>query len=229
MKKLIGILAEEETPSSSAFQALRYFTNSYYVDAIASSGGIPVLLMRSKTTKEVINRLDGILCQGGADVDPRFYNEKRTELCKESHENEDLFQLEIIKESFKKGKKILGICRGCQLINVAFGGTLYQDQSQFTSLKHNHCDNPTKAYHLVSVTKNTTLHSLFNKNTIEVNSLHHQAIKDLAVGFKISAISEDNCIEAIERENILAVQWHPEALRETDKTMDNLFSWLCEN
>lgn len=227
MSKLIGILAEEEIPTSSAFNALKYYTNQYYPNAIAECGGIPILLMRSKTTIEIIKHLDGIVCQGGVDVDPSFYGEDKSELCKETFPQEDSFQLEMIKEACKCGIKILGICRGCQLINVAFQGTLYQDLSEFTTFNHTHTEDITKAFHKVNIEKNTLLSSLFNKTSIEVNSFHHQGVKKLAPSLIVSARAEDGCIEAIEGENILAVQWHPEALRESDKSMDVLFNWIC--
>lgn len=227
MSKLIGILAEEEQSSSSVFKAVRYFTNSYYADAITLSGGVPILLLRSSLTSTIISRLDGLLVQGGVDVTPSLYNEEKSKLCGDTQIEEDLFHLEIIKEANRLNKKILGICRGCQIINVAFGGSLYQDLSEFTTFNHKAYEEPTKASHLVKVNKESQLFNLLNKEKVMVNSLHHQALKEVAKDFKVTARAEDGCIEAIEKENILAVQWHPEALRFTDESMINLFSWLC--
>jgi Predicted glutamine amidotransferases len=224
MKKLIGIVAEEETPSSSAFKALRFFTNSYYTGAVEKAGGIPVLIMRSEFSKELVSHLDGVLFQGGMDVDPSSYHEEIQEKCGAGSIEEDDFQISIALAAAKEGKKVLGICRGLQILNTAFGGTLIQDLN--TSISHTRLDAPSDPVHEIIIKNGTLLHSLFKEDTINVNSLHHQAVKTPAHGFMVSAVASDGTIEAIERGHILAVQWHPEALRLNDERMDVLFSWL---
>lgn len=228
MKKLIGIIAEEETPSSSAFDALRFLTNKNYSDAIGEQGAIPILLLRTETTLDIIPLLDGLLLQGGLDVDPSLYNEEKTELCGASSLDEDIFQMKVLRAADDRKIRILGICRGLQLTNVAFGGSLYQDISYFTKFNHNLKEDSKALVHEIDIKEKTKLHSLIGKSNIYVNSLHHQAIKTLAPGFKASAYSKDGCIEAIERDNIIAVQWHPEALKEKNDKMKTLFSWLCD-
>jgi putative glutamine amidotransferase len=133
----------------------------------------------------------------------------------------DRLDLDVIEIAQEKKIPIFGICRGLQIINVALGGSLIQDIPK-DILDHNiSFKNKTKDRgHFVSIVKESKLHSLF-KEEIEVNSYHHQAIDRLADGLTICAVSSDGIIEAIEGENILAVQWHPERM-----TQDGVFNIL---
>lgn len=162
-----------------------------------------------KCLEQLANLCDGLLLTGGKDVDPHLYHQAPNPLTK--CELIDLEQLEfkLIALFSKKNKPILGICRGIQTINVAFGGTLYQDIKE-TKRFSNHLQTSNEGYqHLVLPIKDTKLYQYLNK-PLMTNSFHHQSINKLALGFKVNAVSIDGLIEGIERGNIIGVQWHPE-------------------
>ena len=127
-------------------------------------------------------------------------------------------------------KPILGICRGEQILNVYFGGTLYQDLSlkKDSNIRHNQKVKPNLETHTVEINKESLLYEILKKDNILVNSFHHMAIKDVAVGMKITALSKDGVIEGIEmrEKNILAIQWHPEMLSRTNGLMQRLFNYF---
>jgi len=148
---------------------------------------------------EVVNMCDGLFVPGGADVNPKLYGEEINGSVNIVDEMDEL-DYAYIKAFNEAGKPIMGICRGHQIINVYFGGTLHQDIT-------NHKDG---VHHKVDVTKRSFIDEMYHQEKLTVNSFHHQAIKDLAPGFEICAKSEDGYIEAIQKDNIYSVQWHPE-------------------
>jgi len=194
----------------------RYTVNQDYVNALLNAGAdISLLLPQSKESLYIeLYRCDGLVIPGGDDVNPALYNQEN----QHSHpidtgiEQLDLDAIDIMQQM---NKPIFGICRGLQIINVAFGGTLIQDINlqKKDSLDHSFSFNYKKPLnaHKIIVSKNSILSNYLDE-TIEVNSYHHQAIDKLAPNFKISAKSEDGLIEAIESERIIAVQWHPERM-----------------
>ena len=161
---------------------------------------------------------EGILFTGGADVDPFFYDEQIKYENVHVDRSRDEFEFRLLEEGLKRGIPILGICRGIQMINVWFKGTLYQDLKSDTALERDHkqAGSRSATTHSVTVTEpDSLLHGLIQGNC-RVNSLHHQAIKRLGHGLKATAHSEDELYEAIELAEdhpfFLAVQWHPEEL-----------------
>jgi putative glutamine amidotransferase len=177
---------------------------------------------------ELLSLCDGLLLPGGFDIDPVLYGEERHTLCKTSDLKTDTFQLALFREAFEKQKPILGICKGSQLINVALGGTLFQDyRLRFeNSYAHDQYANPTKSCHFVNFSEGSKLNTIFNEKSLAVNSLHHQQVKTLGQGLKTAALAEDGGIEAIEAVSqswCLGVQWHPEALMMASTDMLPLF------
>ena len=170
---------------------------------------------------EVLNICDGLVVTGSAiDINPKCYGEEATfEIHKESQEI-DNFDFEIIKKFDNANKPILGICRGIQAINVCFGGSLYQDIP-------NHKLDKAKR-HNVKIENNSFLYNCYNQNTLSVNSLHHQALKEVATKFRITAVSEDGIVEGIESDNIVAVQWHPEFMNDI-KFFESFISKVRKN
>jgi len=205
----------------------RYTVNQDYVNALLNAGAdISILLPQSKESLYIeLFRCDGLLIPGGDDVNPKRYNQENlhSHPIDTSIEQLDLDSIDIMQQM---NKPIFGICRGLQILNVAFGGTLIQDINlqKKDSLDHSFSyiyKKPLNA-HKIIIAKDSILSNYFEE-TIEVNSYHHQAIDQLAPNFRISAKSEDGLIEAIESERILAVQWHPERMCSI-QAFQNLFN-----
>lgn len=218
MKKVIGV-----TPRTNILNDSDIF-NVYqnYFDAIIKAGGIPVMLpiAKKEDLKQIMNNIDGLLITGGKDINPNLYNEEVKSYSILADEKEDNNDLNLIEIALNKKIPILGICKGLQILNVYFGGSLYQDIFEEYGTDINHSQSK-----LIPKPKNDSMNynTKFNKNTLlynifgdeyTINSFHHQAIKDIANNFTISSISTDGIIEAIEDldKKILAVQWHPERL-----------------
>ena len=199
-------------------------TNIHYIGAVQKSGGIPIVLpvleeLNSEIIKNQIELIDGLIIEGGIDVDPSLYGEEPMPELDKTDIQTDKNIMELINQAKIRKIPILGICKGMQILNVYFGGTLYQDL-KYKGLDSNshrqlneHLHDEYK--HKIFVEKDSVLSAMFpNKEILNVNSYHHQAIKDLAKGFKIDAKSEDGIIEAFHWDNddqwIFGVQCHPE-------------------
>lgn len=240
-KPIIGIAGEiYHHPNDTVFKKYeRHFCGDAFVIKIREAGGIALMVPYIKNFSnemifDYISTIDGLIIPGGDDIDPSFYKEKKQKECGEVDSFLDAFHIALIKEAIKQGKSLLGICRGAQIINVALGGSLYQD-IQFYKKEINHSDleNYEKTTHFIKVSNDTLLKRILKVNKIDVNSLHHQIIKDLAQPLKINAVSVDGVIEGIEskEENtfILGVQWHPETMKKNYTVMDNIFKFLINS
>lgn len=207
-----------------------------YTNAVLRAGHTPVVLPRTQNTesiRQMMQMADGLLLPGGgADVDPALYGETSIRQMGEINTLRDRFEYALLREAVSQRKPVLGICRGMQVINTFFGGTLWQDlpsQRPDGLLNHQRPDCKWEGVHSVRIESASRLYSLLGVDSCEVNSTHHQAVKDVAPGFRVSARSMDGVIEAIEHEqcNILAVQFHPERLAwGEDWSFTNLFRWL---
>jgi len=179
-----------------------------------------------------INAIDGLILQGGIDVHPSTYGEKPNIEYKDSDIVRDTFEIALFKKALEKKIPILGICRGCQIMNVALGGTLKQEIKGTSHIEHSTDDFGEDNFHLISVEPNSTVSKIYSgKTRLTVNSLHHQAIDKLGANLVIEAQSEDNIIEAIryDSENfVLGVQWHPEFIScGTDRAQgSDIFSYF---
>lgn len=189
-----------------------------YVKAVAECGALPVLippLEDKDKLDQIISGIDGIIMTGGDDLSPEMYGEKNTGLSRNTSVVRDEAELYILDKVLNSGKPVLGICRGFQLINVYFGGTLYQDlESQFRiGINHrNIFVNPEDLHHEVRIEEGTMLSEVIRCERFMVNSRHHQGVKNPGKGLVQSAYSSDGLVEAVEHPemNIIAVQWHPE-------------------
>jgi putative glutamine amidotransferase len=204
-----------------------------YTDALSQAGASPVLIppgLSILQLQDLINRLDGLLLPGGGDIDPGIYGSTSHPKVAFVDPERDQFEIQAFNQARACGIPILGICRGLQLINVALGGTLYEDLPDQRPDTTNHDFHPghPRDYlaHQVEFETGSQLSKSFATNDLQVNSLHHQGIRDLADGLTIAARAIDGVIEAVEITAYpfgLAVQWHPECLQEHD-SMRKLFT-----
>ena len=224
----IGISARIFHPESGA-KGLRSKTLQYLEESIAQwvmSRDVLVFMIPTVNTNGLVHpsnirlrdyakHLDGLVLQGGADVSPQSYAEAATRPEWSGDRVRDMYELELLHEFVEAGKPVMGICRGCQLINVAFGGTLYQDiASDVPSAIAHVNDLYDSNYHELSFPPGSSLASMLNVQNATVNSIHHQAVKDLGRDLAIEAVSgPDNIVEAIRYRKapfVMGLQWHPE-------------------
>lgn len=204
-----------------------------YCEALVEAGAAPVMLplsMKEDLLDIYIENCDGLMITGGPDVDAAYYGENNMPYNGELSPYRDFMELELIKKAVLQNKPILGICRGMQVLNVAMGGTLYQDiHAQIKNkqlIKHSQSAPRWYTTHNVLLKKESFLEKCFCIDKISVNSFHHQAVKDIAKNFEAVAWSEDGIIEAIEYKKDLfavGVQWHPEDLWRENSLHHNLF------
>lgn len=209
-KPIIGISCSNSELSSSVSKS--------YCDAVNRSGGIAMMIpvcTDSMTLREVVGCIDGIIMTGGGDIHPSYFGEEMVDECGVPDSIRDIYDIHLIKLAAQHCIPMLGICRGEQLINVAFGGTLFQDlPSQFpgdTLFQHRNAD------HEVILQTDSWISNITRVDSFVANSYHHQAIKDVAPGFIVSGWSNDNVIEVIENVDgypIWGIQFHPERMFE---------------
>lgn len=195
-----------------------------YINAVVLAGGMPLILPYMDDEDDIeaaIELADGILFSGGVDVHPKYFNEPiiadNMTIC----DGRDVFELALAAKALPKDIPLLGICRGMQLLNIALGGNIYQDIDLQYKTDIVHSDRPGRKkhdlIHKVRIENGTLLGSLYGSGLKEVNSFHHQTVKDLAPSLKAAAYSEDGLLEAYEAEGerfLVATQWHPEMLVE---------------
>lgn len=229
-KPIIGILPSVE-PSNKMTKV-----NYGYTNGIIKHGGIPMIFtfVENETDmKQMVDLCDAILLVGGVDVDPKLFGEEKLNDTVDISPERDALELPVIKMALEQDKPILGVCRGIQILNVALGGTLYQDlavqNTASNALVHSQKIGYPEGGHYVDIVKGSLLDDLFGEEKTFVNTYHHQAVKDVAPGLEVGAFSEDGLVEAVylrERPYVLAVQWHPELIREQHKCSDKIFEYF---
>jgi putative glutamine amidotransferase len=209
--------------------------NQRYVHAVMASGGVPVLVPLlaedPATLREIYERLDGVLVPGGVDIDPAYYRSTRHDKLGRLDPARDTAELVITRWAVKDAKPFLGLCRGLQVLNVALGGSLWQDLGEECPefLKHDFF--PTAGWerdhlaHDVEVRTDSRLGSALGGGAIPVNSMHHQGIRQLGYGLVATALAPDGLIEAAEAQEGFAVgvQWHPEMFTSGARSVGRLF------
>ncbi|MBM6753794.1 gamma-glutamyl-gamma-aminobutyrate hydrolase family protein [Lactobacillus alvi] len=235
MHPKIAVPADTLTEATNIInERMAPFAPKPIIEAIVKSGGVPVILpsVNPKFVPDYLDLFDGVIFAGGADVDPTFYDEEPHQKLGVTYRKRDLFEIELLKEALKAGKAVFGICRGLQVINVALGGTLYQDLSEnpATVLKHSQDAPGNFPSHHITVSRGTRLHNLMGDRPY-VNSRHHQIIKEVAPSLRAVARADDDVVEALEsttNDQILAVQWHPENMFKHYPESQHLFTDLIQ-
>ncbi|AQY49875.1 glutamine amidotransferase [Listeria weihenstephanensis FSL R9-0317] len=236
MTAIIGISATqlaEQVPNTISRNGT--YVGGDYITAVANSGAAPFVIpvTDTKLITTFVNQIDGLILSGGQDVSPALYGaESEAELGDVSLVR-DAFELALLKETLAQKKPVLAICRGAQLLNIAFGGTLHQDTSYIenTDLEHMQQAEATQSTHAISIERGSRLSNMLG-TTAQVNSFHHQAIDVLGSGLKITARASDGVIEAIEKQGspfVVGVQWHPELIIETEIGMKRVFQEFTKN
>jgi putative glutamine amidotransferase len=237
-RPLIGIAAQSQGPISDELSP-SWIMGQRYVQVLTACGGVPWIIPLVEndedTLTSIYEHLDGIMLTGGVDVDPANYQEDRHPLCGITDLPRDWTEMRLVRWALRDDKPVLGVCRGLQIINVAVGGTLYQDvETQFAGALQHDWDGPqarSNLVHSVTVERRSRLAHILGRDETPVNSLHHQAIKNLAPALMPSAWAPDGLIEAVEGLNgqyLVAVQWHPEELADTMAPMRQLFASFVE-
>lgn len=187
--------------------------------AILRAGGIPVMLPYLESEldiDEIVKTIDGLYLTGGDDIDPTLFGEEPLPNLGVIIPNRDAFELKLIEKFLSLDKPILAVCRGCQILNIAVGGDMYQDigsQVKEQILQHQQRAPKSHGSHYVDVPEGTLLHQISGSTRFKVNSRHHQANRNVPSPFRVSGVSSDGIVEAIESEThtfVLGVQWHPE-------------------
>lgn len=208
--------------------------NHAYSRAVQMAGGIPVILPTAGTSgaegegEGLLDRLDGLLLSGGYDVDPALFGEEKHNDTVEIDAGRDDAEMPLIHAALKRDMPILAICRGIQALNVALGGTLFQDiPSQLsTSIRHSQAEARGMATHSANICAGSRLRQILGAGVIEVNSFHHQALNSVAAPLRVTATAPDGVIEAVEMDEanfVVGVQWHPEELVTSDGLALELF------
>ena len=228
MKPLIGITTNQ---SKNANGQPTIMLMQSYVNAVIEAGGVPVLvpsLVAEDGWNVIYARLDGILFSGGGDIGLEYSPGEPHPRIDDVDLARDSIELKMVQAAASDGKPFLGICRGCQVVNVALGGTLYThlpDQLP-NALDHSYPGNMrTVLVHEIKIEEGTRIAEIFGEPIIRVNSLHHQGLKDIPASIRVAGHAPDGLVEAIELPEHpfgLAVQWHPEWLTDQEPTR-NLF------
>jgi putative glutamine amidotransferase len=223
MKPLIGVTPDFNAGDRKEWGGREptYFLRARYVRAVEDLGGIPVVLplvADIDARRRLLASIDGLLLTGsGPDLAPELYGERQRYRFRVMSQRRATFELEIVQLARAADVPVLGICGGMQTLNVAFGGSLYQDidSQRSKALRHRQASPATELSHAVTIRSGSLLRHIVKTANMRVNSSHHQSVKDVAPSLTASAVAPDGIIEAIEsraQRFLLGIQWHPEFL-----------------
>lgn len=202
-----------------------------YLESVLEAGGLPLIVPYvedAESIRSIADRIDGLLLTGGGDIDPAWFGEEPIPGLGWIDPERDRLEISLTRRMLEENKPILAICRGCQILNVAAGGDMFQDlyQQREDLLQHQQKAPRSHLSHSVQVAEGSLLHRIAGSSAIRVNSFHHQAVRAVAPGFIACATAKDGVIEGVESVRhpfVLGVQWHPEHLAEIDAVSRRLF------
>jgi putative glutamine amidotransferase len=229
MMPIIGVTIWKELNDNNVYQKV----NEANLNSISHNGGIPIMLPITNNEAIIdkyLEMVDGIFFTGGEDINPLIFGEEPINGLGNIEYDRDDFEVKLYKKAAKINMPMLGICRGMQLMNVAEGGgTVYQDIYSQRPSTNNHSPKFTfgcNEYHSILIEENSKIYQIFKTKEIKTNSYHHQAVRDIADGYKATAFAKDGIVECIESENLnfaIGVQWHPEVMYNKFPLFNNLF------
>jgi putative glutamine amidotransferase len=222
-----------DTPSFEVYSLMPTYT-----EAVSAAGGVPMMIplgLSEREMGEIVRRVDGLLLPGGGDIAPAYYGAEENGTMWGIDEERDRVEHFLAREAVAQKKPLLAICRGCQVFNVALGGTLWGDiaSQKEGAIRHDYFRTHPRNFlsHTVEIAPGSRLAHYLGKRESWVNSLHHQGVRELAAALTATAVAPDGLIEAVEMSDhpfAVGVQWHPECMLEDDPDMLSLFKGLVE-
>jgi putative glutamine amidotransferase len=222
MKPIIGITPSPSEDQFSHGLFYRYALSSNYSEAIEAAGGVPLIIPpQHGNIEEILSTVDGLLLSGGGDLNPQRYGDNSVhETTYGIHELRDELEIELTKGAIARDLPVFCICRGIQVLNVALGGTLYQDiadqySDQIQHRQHENGIQASEPSHEVTAVRDSLLGDVYGAESIQTNSFHHQGLKEVSPELRTVGTAPDGVVEAVERPAstwMLGVQWHPEMM-----------------
>ena len=236
-RPIIGLTTYRKTAAQATPAPLMALMPTY-IEAVAAAGGIPVLIplgLDEDALRTLLSQLGGLVLTGGGDIAGEHYRSEHDDFIFDVDPDRDRVELFLAREAMAQNKPLLAICRGHQMLNVALGGTLYEDVMEWMpgAIKHDFFGVFPRNHqaHAVVIEPDSKLAATLGRREAHVNSLHHQGIRDLAPGLVATAHAPDGLIESVEAVDhpyALGVQWHPENLFHDDPIMITLYHVLVQ-
>jgi len=219
MQPVIGITGRPKEILSAEMNVRSYAVFHMYTDSVLAAGGVPVMLIPTSPdfADAQLDRIDGLLMTGGGDIAPERYGQNRHESVTDVDHERDEFELALVKKVKERGMPTFAICRGLQMVNIAFGGSLVQDLPSHGSHGHDIIgDGAYDPHSIARIEPDSRIAGIIGEGDHGVNSIHHQAIEELGTGLRVVGSAADGTVEAIEATDptwdLIAMQWHPEFL-----------------